>query len=63
MDNSNPKELKTVCGDVITNVGELPSAEYNGETVYFCGEECLKNFEAGPDKYIASHNIPTNNGE
>ena len=59
MDKSKPKELKTVCGDVITNVADHPSAEYRGEKVYFCGEGCLMNFEADPSKYIASHNIPT----
>jgi YHS domain-containing protein len=29
-----------------------PRAEYRGETYYFCSEDCKKEFEAKPAKYV-----------
>jgi len=29
------------------------TAQYLGETFYFCSEECKKKFEADPERYVS----------
>jgi membrane fusion protein, copper/silver efflux system len=42
-----------VCGmDVDPNSANVYTAEYKGETYYFCAESCKKSFEANPSKYL-----------
>jgi membrane fusion protein, copper/silver efflux system len=42
-----------VCGmKVDTQSPQLITAQYESKTYYFCSEQCKKDFEANPDKYI-----------
>lgn len=45
--------VKTVCGGIIKEPEKFPSAEYQGEKVYFCVQACLRAFEQNPDAFIA----------
>jgi YHS domain-containing protein len=47
------KEIETVCGGVIDNPQDYPSADHEEETVYFCTQGCLKAFEKDPARFIA----------
>ncbi len=46
-------EIKTVCGGVLKNPSNYPSAEYRGRRVYFCTNACLRAFEEAPDRFMA----------
>ncbi|MFN8386352.1 MAG: hypothetical protein U0V48_02520 [Anaerolineales bacterium] len=46
-------EYKTVCGGTITDPAKYPSAEYRGETVYFCTLACLRVFKEDPDAFMS----------
>jgi putative ABC transport system ATP-binding protein len=39
-----------VCGQVV-EVEAAPSASFEGQSYYFCAEQCLKLFEANPHRY------------
>lgn len=34
------------------------SSEYKDKKYYFCSEDCMKNFNEEPKKYITQENIP-----
>lgn len=53
MEKNNPIPTLTVCGGKIDEPEKYPSAEYNGQRVYFCTRACLRVFEQDPDKFIA----------
>jgi len=40
-----------ICG-VEVDEKSAPQAEYQGETYYFCCEECKKAFQKEPEKYL-----------
>lgn len=46
-------EFKTACGGGIKDPSKYPSAEYRGETVYFCTNACKRVFDAAPDQFMA----------
>ena len=46
-------EYKTVCGGVIKDPENYPSAIYHGERLYFCTRACLRVFEQNPDPFLA----------
>ncbi len=46
-------EYKTVCGGVIKDPENCPSAIYHGERLYFCTRACLRIFEQNPDPFLA----------
>ena len=46
-------EYKTVCGGVIKDPENYPSAIYHGERHYFCTRACLRVFEQDPDPFLA----------
>jgi YHS domain-containing protein len=52
---SEPKqqEVKSACGGVLTDPSKYPSAEFNGEIVYFCANACLQAFLRAPEKFMA----------
>jgi YHS domain-containing protein len=33
---------------------KVPTVEYKGMTIGFCCEDCVKEFKADPDKYVAN---------
>ncbi len=46
-------ERDPVCGmKVDPNATAAFKAQLNGETYYFCSDECKKDFEASPEKYV-----------
>lgn len=47
------EEIETVCGGLIINPEDFPSADYQGKTVYFCTQGCLRAFDRDPDRFIA----------
>jgi len=50
------KKLKgksiTACGGVLREPSKYPSREYNGIRLYFCNEDCLREFERNPDAFM-----------
>ncbi len=43
-----------VCGQLV-EVEAAPTASFNGRSYYFCAEQCLKLFEAGPQRYVEAN--------
>lgn len=41
-----------VCKMEINREDAEASSEYNGQTYYFCSEECKESFDKRPDKYV-----------
>jgi uncharacterized membrane protein YraQ (UPF0718 family)/YHS domain-containing protein len=41
-----------VCGMTVDRHAGKPTAEYHGQTYYFCGEGCRAKFEAEPERYV-----------
>jgi putative ABC transport system ATP-binding protein len=39
-----------VCGQVV-EVEAAPTASFRGQSFHFCAEQCLKLFEANPQRY------------
>jgi YHS domain-containing protein len=44
--------LDPVCMMDIDSVTAEAQSQYEGETVYFCSEECKRIFEADPEPYL-----------
>lgn len=42
-----------VCGQVV-EVEAAPTATFKGQSYHFCAEQCLKLFEANPDRYVGT---------
>ena len=42
-----------VSGHEFVVKADSPHAEYNGKTYYFCCPDCLKAFEANPEKFVS----------
>ena len=40
-----------VCGMEVDVENAPASTEYNGQTYYFCSEECKEDFERNPERY------------
>lgn len=47
-------KLDPVCGMKVDPKSAAASAEYEGETYYFCSKGCKAAFEKEPEKYISS---------
>ena len=44
---------KSACGGILKDPSAYPSAMFNGETVYFCNNACLKAFLKAPEAFLA----------
>jgi P-type Cu+ transporter len=44
-----------VCGMTIDPAESVGTAQYQGQTYYFCTDACLQEFRADPAKYAAAH--------
>ena len=44
---------KTACGGFIKDPSRYPSAEFHGETIYFCTQACLRVFLENPEPFMA----------
>jgi YHS domain-containing protein len=59
----------TVCHRTLTgDLAYTPQAKYNGQTLYFCFEVCLRAFLEDPDRFLAVHgkdktNLQPSDGE
>jgi len=45
-------EYRTACGGKRKDPTNYPSAEYLGETIYFCTRACLRVFKEAPDAFM-----------
>lgn len=46
-------EYKTACGGILKDPTDYPSAEYQGETIYFCTRACMRVFKENPISFMA----------
>ena len=46
--------VKTQCGGAITEPEKYPSADYQGQQVYFCTRACLRVFLENPDAFMTN---------
>lgn len=47
----------TACGGILKDPSRYPSREYKGMQVYFCNQDCLREFEADPDHFMSGKMI------
>jgi YHS domain-containing protein len=52
-DTSYQKDVDPVCGMQVDPHKTDLTAEYDGQTYFFCAENCRKAFENQPRKYLA----------
>ncbi|MBI5352362.1 MAG: YHS domain-containing protein [Chloroflexi bacterium] len=45
--------VKTQCGGILTEPEKYPSADYQGQRVYFCNQACLRAFMDNPDGFMS----------
>ncbi|MFN4218949.1 MAG: YHS domain-containing protein [Candidatus Bipolaricaulia bacterium] len=43
-----------VCGMTIDKDKAAATAQYQGQTYYFCAAACKKQFEKAPEKYVST---------
>ena len=48
----NTKIVDPVCGMELEPINAIAQSTYQGETYYFCSQECRQKFEKEPQKYI-----------
>ena len=46
-------QIDPVCGMTVTPEDAGGRSTYNGTTYLFCSDDCLKKFEADPERYLA----------
>lgn len=52
MEQPQEPVIKSACGGILSDPGGYPSADYNGQRVYFCTRACLRAFEGNPDGFM-----------
>ena len=53
------KEKDPICGMMVNTQTAQYKSTYQGDTYYFCSENCLKQFNAEPKKYLGQQeNVP-----
>ena len=53
MEQNTQPIVKTQCGGILTEPEKYPSADYQGQRVYFCNLACLRAFEKNPDGFMS----------
>ena len=48
-----PQIIKSACGGELKDPSLYPSADFHGETIYFCNAACLKAFLKSPEAFMA----------
>lgn len=43
-----------VCGMMVESGSATGQATHEGQTYYFCSEQCRRQFEQQPEKFVAS---------
>ena len=52
--------FRTLCGRTfVSDPAYFQSAEYKGQTVYFCTEYCLDAFRRDPERFAKVHSHPS----
>jgi P-type Cu+ transporter len=44
--------LDPVCGMEVNPASAAAQSEYGGQAFYFCSEECKRQFDANPERFI-----------
>jgi YHS domain-containing protein len=52
-DKQTAPVFKTACDGTLKDPSQYPSAEYQGERIYFCTRACLRVFLESPDAFMA----------
>jgi YHS domain-containing protein len=47
-------QTDVVCGMKVDPSNAPAKSQYNGQTYYFCSQECKKKFDADPQRYVKS---------
>ncbi len=47
------QQIKSACGGSLKDPSLYPSADFHGETVYFCNTACLNAFLKSPEAFMA----------
>lgn len=53
-ESQTSSSVDPVCGMTVDPATAAGSADFAGQTYYFCSEHCLKRFQADPSKYLQS---------
>lgn len=48
-----PLKVCLVSGEELGKMGKIPSLVHNGQEIKFCCEDCIKDFNADPAKFVA----------
>jgi YHS domain-containing protein len=43
----------TACGGILKDPSNYSSREYKGMIIYFCNEDCLREFERDPERFMS----------
>jgi len=43
----------TACGGILKDPSGYPHREYKGMRIYFCNQDCLREFEADPELFMS----------
>jgi YHS domain-containing protein len=43
----------TACGGILKDPSRYLSREYKGVQVYFCNQDCLREFEKDPERFMS----------
>lgn len=49
----NAPLFKTACGGALKDPSQYPSADHQGERIYFCTRACLRVFQENPDGFMS----------
>lgn len=47
--------LLTFCGDKMEDPAKYPHEQYQGNTIYFCCENCRQEFLESPSAFLKGH--------
>ena len=50
--------LDPVCGMMIAPEDAVGTADFHGQTYYFCNQQCLEQFRADPGRFVAPDGQP-----
>ena len=53
IENNKTELKKSACGGTLEDPLHYPSADFHGETIYFCNSACLKAFLKAPEAFMA----------
>lgn len=43
----------TACGGILKDPTRYESREYKGAQIYFCNQDCLREFEEDPERFMS----------